>query len=426
MTPMHKLVASYKNTNLILRIIIGLILGAILGFAARNGVENVEFGETNLGQFLTNLAEFASIFGSLFVSALKAAAPILVFLLILSSILNRRIGATNGLKLVILLYIIGTLAAACVGVGASFLFPTTLTLNDIEAVNKSVPQNVWIVLKDLLFKIADNPFNAIANGNYVGILAWSIGLGIALKFSNPQTKKIFTDISEGVSKIVQFIIQLAPFGIFGLVTSAVFETGAKALLGYVQLVVVLVAAMGVVALVVNPIIVLMLTRKNPYPLVFTCLKDSGITAFFTRSSAANIPVNLSLCKKLDIPDELSSISIPLGATINMAGAAIVISILALAGAHTLGIEVGFGTAILLCVVSAVGACGASGVPGGSLMLIPLACSLFNIPNEVAMQIVAIGFIIGVIQDSVETAINSSTDVLFTAVAAQISQKKQIV
>lgn len=426
MTPMYKLVASYKNTNLILRIIIGLILGAILGFAARNGVENVEFGETNLGQFLTNFAEFASIFGSLFVSALKAAAPILVFLLILSSILNRRIGATNGLKLVILLYIIGTLAAACVGVGASFLFPTTLTLNDIEAVNKSVPQNVWIVLKDLLFKIADNPFNAIANGNYVGILAWSIGLGIALKFSDPQTKKIFTDISEGVSKIVQFIIQLAPFGIFGLVTSAVFETGAKALLGYGQLVVVLVAAMGIVALVVNPIIVLMLTRKNPYPLVFACLKDSGITAFFTRSSAANIPVNLSLCKKLDIPDELSSISIPLGATINMAGAAIVISILALAGAHTLGIEVGFGTAILLCVVSAVGACGASGVPGGSLMLIPLACSLFNIPNEVAMQIVAIGFIIGVIQDSVETAINSSTDVLFTAVAAQISQKKQIV
>ena len=423
MTPMHKLVASYKNTNLILRIIIGLILGAILGFAARNGVENVEFGETNLGQFLTNFAEFASIFGSLFVSALKAAAPILVFLLILSSILNRRIGATNGLKLVILLYIIGTLAAACVGVGASFLFPTTLTLNDIEAVNKSVPQNVWIVLKDLLFKIADNPFNAIANGNYVGILAWSIGLGIALKFSDPQTKKIFTDISEGVSKIVQFIIQLAPFGIFGLVTSAVFETGAKALLGYGQLVVVLVATMGIVALVVNPIIVLMLTRKNPYPLVFTCLKDSGITAFFTRSSAANIPVNLSLCKKLDIPDELSSISIPLGATINMAGAAIVISILALAGAYTLGIEVGFGTAILLCVVSAVGACGASGVPGGSLMLIPLACSLFNIPNEVAMQIVAIGFIIGVIQDSVETAINSSTDVLFTAVAAQMSQKK---
>ena len=422
MTPMHKLVASYKNTNLILRIIIGLILGAILGFAARNGIENVDFGGTRLGQFLINFAEFASIFGSLFVSALKAAAPILVFLLILSSILNKSIGATKGLTLVILLYIIGTLTAACVGVGASFLFPTTLTLSGVEAVDKSVPQNVWIVLKDLLFKIVDNPFNAIANGNYVGILAWSIGLGVALKFSDPQTKKIFTDISDGVSKIVQFIIQLAPFGIFGLVNSAVFETGVNALLGYGQLVIVLVAAMGVVALIVNPIIVLILTRKNPYPLVFTCLKDSGITAFFTRSSAANIPVNLALCKKLGICDELSSISIPLGATINMAGAAVVISILALAWEHTLGIEISFGTALLLSVVSAVGACGASGVPGGSLMLIPLACSLFKIPNEISMQIVAIGFIIGVIQDSVETAINSSTDVLFTAVASQISQK----
>ncbi len=413
MTYMQKLIANYKDKNLILKILVGMFLGAILGILTQ------KFG----GGFLNGFAGFAEILGNLFVGALKAVAPVLVFILILSSIMTKKLGNATGIKYIITLYIVGTFLAACVGVAFSFLFPTTLSINDVVAADKTAPVNILVVLKDLFFKIVDNPLHAISSGNFMGILAWAVGFGIALRFCTNETKKVFVDLSEATTKIVQFIIQLAPFGIFGLVCTSVYNTGLSTLAGYLRIVIVLVVAMAFVALVINPLIVFLTLRKNPYPLVFTCLKESGLTAFFTRSSAANIPVNLNLCRKLKLDEELYSISIPLGATINMAGAAVVISIMALAAANTLGIRPDFGTALLLCVISAIGACGASGVAGGSLLLIPLACSLFNIQNDVAMQVVAIGFIIGVIQDSVETAINSSTDVVFTAVASHKTNPK---
>ena len=409
---MKKMFDSYKDKSLIMRIIVGLVLGAILGVIAQGASSS----------FMNALVGFAGLLGNLFVGALKAVAPILVFILILSAIINKEFssGAT-GLKKVVVLYIVGTLLASATGVAFSFMFPTELALSGIEGADRPAPVSVLVVLKDLLFKIVDNPLNAIVTGNYIGIIAWAVGLGVTLRYAKGETKKFFGDISEALTKIVQFIIQLAPFGIFGLVATTVYETGLQALAGYARIVVVLVAAMAFVALVINPLIVFVMTKKNPYPLVLTCLKESGITAFFTRSSAANIPVNLNLCKKLGINEELYSISIPLGATINMGGAAVVIAIMALAAANTLGITPDFGTALLLCVVGALGACGASGVPGGSLLLIPLACGLFGISNDIAMQVVAIGFIIGVIQDSVETAINSSTDVVFSAVASGVSE-----
>ena len=410
---MKKMFDSYKDKSLIMRIIVGLVLGAILGVAAQGAGENA---------FFSSLVGFAGLLGNLFVGALKAVAPILVFILILSAIINKEFSSGGtGLKKVVVLYIVGTLLASATGVAFSFMFPTELALSGIEGADRPAPVSVLVVLKDLLFKIVDNPLNAIVTGNYIGIIAWAVGLGVSLRYAKSETKKFFGDISEALTKIVQFIIQLAPFGIFGLVATTVYETGLQALAGYARIVVVLVAAMAFVALVVNPLIVFVMTKKNPYPLVLTCLKESGITAFFTRSSAANIPVNLNLCKKLGINEELYSISIPLGATINMGGAAVVIAIMALAAANTLGITPDFGTALLLCVVGALGACGASGVPGGSLLLIPLACGLFGISNDIAMQVVAIGFIIGVIQDSVETAINSSTDVIFSAVASGVCE-----
>ena len=410
---MKKMFDSYKDKSLIMRIIVGLVLGAILGVAAQGAGENA---------FFSSLVGFAGLLGNLFVGALKAVAPILVFILILSAIINKEFSSGGtGLKKVVVLYIVGTLLASATGVAFSFMFPTELALSGIEGADRLAPVSVLVVLKDLLFKIVDNPLNAIVTGNYIGIIAWAVGLGVSLRYAKSETKKFFGDISEALTKIVQFIIQLAPFGVFGLVATTVYETGLQALAGYARIVVVLVAAMAFVALVVNPLIVFVMTKKNPYPLVLTCLKESGITAFFTRSSAANIPVNLNLCKKLGINEELYPISIPLGATINMGGAAVVIAIMALAAANTLGITPDFGTALLLCVVGALGACGASGVPGGSLLLIPLACGLFGISNDIAMQVVAIGFIIGVIQDSVETAINSSTDVIFSAVASGVSE-----
>lgn len=410
---MKKMFDSYKDKSLIMRIIVGLVLGAILGVAAQGAGENA---------FFSSLVGFAGLLGNLFVGALKAVAPILVFILILSAIINKEFSSGGtGLKKVVVLYIVGTLLASATGVAFSFMFPTELALSGIEGADRPAPVSVLVVLKDLLFKIVDNPLNAIVTGNYIGIIAWAVGLGVSLRYAKSETKKFFGDISEALTKIVQFIIQLAPFGVFGLVATTVYETGLQALAGYARIVVVLVAAMAFVALVINPLIVFVMTKKNPYPLVLTCLKESGITAFFTRSSAANIPVNLNLCKKLGINEELYPISIPLGATINMGGAAVVIAIMALAAANTLGITPDFGTALLLCVVGALGACGASGVPGGSLLLIPLACGLFGISNDIAMQVVAIGFIIGVIQDSVETAINSSTDVIFSAVASGVCE-----
>lgn len=396
----------YMDGNLILQIIIGIVLGAVLGFIANSG-----------NQMALSIANSMSILGSLFVGALKSVAPILVFILVSSSIIVKEFGNANGLKKIIMLYLIGTFLASLSAVIASFLFPTTLVLQTNNA-ELLAPQSIIVVLKDLVFKMVDNPVHALSTGNYIGILTWAIGMGIALRHCAVETKKMFKDISEGITKVVKFIIRLAPFGIFGLVSTSVAQTGFEALGGYAKLLIVLVGTMLFVAFVVNALIVYFVTKKNPYPLIMTCIKESAVTAFFTRSSAANIPVNMNLCKKLNLDEKLYSISIPLGATINMAGAAVTIAVLALSAVNTLNIQIGFLDALLLSVIAAIGACGASGVAGGSLMLIPLACSLFGISNDIAMQVVAVGFIIGVIQDSVETALNSSTDVLFTAIASK--------
>ncbi|CUU69898.1 serine/threonine transporter SstT [Campylobacter hyointestinalis subsp. hyointestinalis] len=396
----------YMDGNLILQIIIGIVLGAVLGFIANSG-----------NQMALSIANSMSILGSLFVGALKSVAPILVFILVSSSIIVKEFGNANGLKKIIMLYLIGTFLASLSAVIASFLFPTTLVLQTNNA-ELLAPQSIIVVLKDLVFKMVDNPVHALSTGNYIGILTWAIGMGIALRHCAVETKKMFKDISEGITKVVKFIIRLAPFGIFGLVSTSVAQTGFEALGGYAKLLIVLVGTMLFVAFVVNALIVYFVTKKNPYPLIMTCVKESAVTAFFTRSSAANIPVNMNLCKKLNLDEKLYSISIPLGATINMAGAAVTIAVLALSAVNTLNIQIGFLDALLLSVIAAIGACGASGVAGGSLMLIPLACSLFGISNDIAMQVVAVGFIIGVIQDSVETALNSSTDVLFTAIASK--------
>ncbi|ARR00671.1 MULTISPECIES: serine/threonine transporter SstT [Campylobacter] len=394
----------YNDGNLIVQILVGIILGGILGFVAYGG-----------NDIAINLANFAAILGSIFVGALKAVAPILVFVLVSASIVLKEFGHTHGMKNIVILYIIGTFLASLAAVCISFISPTTLVLQNTSVAMSAAPSDISVVLKDLAYKIVDNPLNAIANGNYIGILAWAIGVGIALRQCSNETKKVFKDMSGAITKIVKFIIRLAPFGIFGLVSISVAQTGFAALGGYLKLLLVLVGTMLFVAFVINAIIVFIVTKKNPYPLIMICLKESAVMAFFTRSSAANIPVNMNLCKKLNLNENLYSISIPLGATINMAGAAVTIAVLSLSAVYTLGIEVGFWDALLLSIIAAIGACGASGVAGGSLMLIPLACSLFGISNDIAMQVVAIGFIISVIQDSVETALNSSTDVLFTAI-----------
>jgi len=402
MTP--TLFQRYMNGSLVLQIVIGILAGIALA------------------SFAPEVALSLSFFGSLFVSALKAVAPILVFVLVASSIANQKKDTQTSLKPVVQLYLLGTLLAATTAVIISVLFPTTLllTATDIQA---TPPEGIVEVLNTLLFKIVDNPVNALVTGNFIGILAWALGLGFALQHAKQGTKDTLQDVSNGVTKIVHMVIRFAPIGIFGLVAQTVAQTGFAALLGYSHLLLVLIGCMAIIALVVNPALVYFKLRTNPYPLVFQCLRESGVTAFFTRSSAANIPVNMELCKKLDLHEDTYSVSIPLGATINMAGASITITVLTLAAVHTLGIEFDIATAILLSVVAAVSACGASGVAGGSLLLIPLACGLFGVPNEVAMQVVAIGFIIGVVQDSAETALNSSTDVLFTATACRAEEQK---
>jgi serine/threonine transporter len=370
-----------------------------------------------LASWSAEAGQAVAIFGALFVKALKAVAPILVFILVASSIANRKIGGASKMKPVLMLYLTGTFLAALTAVAASFLFPTTLTLaGAAEAVTP--PDGIGQVLKTVLFQVVDNPINALLTGNFIGVLAWAIGLGLGLHHANKTTKQVFSDVSHGISMLVTFIIKLAPIGIFGLVAETVATTGFAGLASYGQLLMVLVGSMLLIALVVNPALVFVTTHKNPYPLVLTCLRESGIPAFFTRSSAANIPVNMMLAEKLKLDEDTYSVSIPLGATINMAGAAITITVLTLATVHTMGIEVDFATAMLLSLVAAVSACGASGVAGGSLLLIPLACGLFGISSDVAMQVVAIGFIIGVVQDSCETALNSSTDVVFTAAVCQ--------
>ena len=389
------LVTRFFNGNLVVQILIGIVLGVVVGSIS------------------IEAAHAVSILGQLFVGALKAIAPILVFVLVATAIATKEVGVDTNIKPIIKLYLIGTFLAALTAVVASFAFPVELILMD-AAKDLNPPDSVIAVLKDVLFKMVDNPVNALVTGNFIGILVWAIALGVAMHYSSKETKNIFNDVSTGVTKIVKFIIRLAPFGIFGLVASTFADTGFESLLSYGKLLGVLVGTMLFIAFVTNPIIVYLKTKKNPFPLIFTCVKESGITAFFTRSSAANIPVNMNLCKKLNLHEDTYSVSIPLGATTNMAGAAVTITVLTLATVNTLGIPVDIGTALLLSIISALAACGASGVAGGSLLLIPLACSLFGISNDVAMQVVAIGFIIGVVQDSLETALNSSTDVIFTA------------
>ena len=380
----------------------GLITGAILGAVIP--------GVTAIG-----------ILGDLFVGALKALAPLLVFFIVMHALASRRSGSGSNMKTVIALYLAGTFFAALCAVVASFAFPTVLTL--AKEADQAAPGGIGEVLRNLLTSAVSNPVGSLVNANYIGVLLWAVVLGIALQKASDATKNVLADISDALSCAIRWVINCAPFGIMGLVFTTVSTTGFSEFASYGRLILVLVGCMFFVALVVNPLMVFVCIRRNPYPLVFKCLRDSGIMAFFTRSSAANIPVNMKLCEELGLDKDKYSVSIPLGATINMAGAAITISVLSLAAANTLGISVDFGTALLLSLVSTVSACGASGVAGGSLLLIPLACSMFGISNDVAMQVVAIGFIIGVIQDSCETALNSSSDVLFTATAEFYQRRK---
>lgn len=395
----------WNKISLVKRILVGLIIGILLALT------------------IPNIAKPIVIFGSLFVGALKSVAPILVFFLVISAICQHKQGQQTNMKSIIFLYLLGTFLAGLVAVIASFLLPITLTLG--SGVSKmSPPGGVIEVLKALLMNVVDNPIMALYNANYIGILSWALIIGLALKNASSSTKIMISNVSDALSQVVKWIINFAPLGIMGLVFDSISTQGIESLLSYGQLIMLLVGCMLFIALVVNPLIAFVGIRKNPYPLVFKCLKNSGLTAFFTRSSAANIPVNMQLCKDLNLDKDTYSVSIPLGATINMGGAAITISILTLAAVHTLGIEVNIIMALLLSLLSAVSACGASGVAGGSLLLVPLACSLFGIPNDIAMQVVGVGFIVGVIQDSCETAINSSTDVLFTAVAEFSKLRKE--
>lgn len=402
---MKRLFEKWNSINLVNRIIVGIIIGVILALTIPDTVSGI------------------TILGTLFVSALKAVAPVLVFVLVINAIASHVGGKATNMKMILALYGVATLAAGFVAVIVSFIFPTVLTLKT-EAQDVTPPSGILEVFETLLFNIVTNPVSAIMNANYLGILAWAVVLGIALKAANDSTKGVIANFSDAITKVVQWIISLAPFGILGIVFEAISTTGLSALGEYARLILILVGTMFFVALVVNPLIVYAVARRNPYPLIFTSIKESGITAFFTRSSAANIPVNMALAEKLKLDKDTYSVSIPLGANINMGGAAITISVLTMAAAHTVGVEVNFLTAVILMVMAAVSAAGASGVAGGSLLLIPLACSLFGISDDIAMQVVAIGFIIGVIQDSCETALNSSTDIVFTAAAEYAKERKQ--
>lgn len=401
---MKNLVTRWNEISLVKRIICGLIIGIVLGLVAPQ-------------------ATALSLLGNLFVGALKAIAPILVLFLVMSALAKHQEGKQTNMKHIIGLYLLGTFLAGLMAVIASFLFPVTLTLTQSTS-DITPPGGIGEVLNTLMMNLVANPVDALVNANYIGILAWAVLLGIALRKAPEGVKVAIESVADAISQIVRWIINCAPFGVLGLVFTTISQQGIDSLLSYGKLIVLLVGTMAFVAFVVNPIIVFIGIRRNPFPLVLKCLKDSGITAFFTRSSAANIPVNMRLCAELGLDRDTYAVSIPLGSTINMGGAAVTISILALAAAHTLGIQVDFASAVVLSVLSAVSACGASGVAGGSLLLVPLACSLFGIPGDVAMQVVGVGFIVGVIQDSCETAINSSTDVLYTAVA-ELSKRRKL-
>ena len=405
---MKRFISVWNRTSLIKRIIIGVILGFILGMTVPK---------------LSGIG----ILGDLFVGGLKAVAPLLVFVLVASALSQNEKGQKTNMSTIIGLYLVGTLAAALVAVVVNYIFPITLTLDTATQPKLSSPEGVGQVFHSLLLKMVDNPINALGSANYIGVLTWAVIFGLAFRNSNKTTKDMLQTMAEVTSQVVRWIINLAPFGILGLVFKTISDNGVKILANYGFLILALVGTMFFVALVVNPFIAFIFMRKNPYPLVFRCLRDSGLTAFFTRSSAANIPVNMKLCEDLGLDEDTYRVSIPLGATINMGGAAITINVLTLAAVNTLGIHVDFPTAFLLSVLSAVSACGASGVTGGSLLLVPVACSLFGISNDLAMQVVGVGFIVGVVQDSCETALNSSTDVLFTAVAEKSvwSKKKKV-
>ena len=387
--------------SLVLQITIGIVLAVALALLS------------------PGTAESAMLLGNLFVSALKAVAPVLVLVLVASAIANRKASHTSQMRPIVIMYLIGTVAAALLAVMVSALFPTTLALQ-VTDVSQSAPQGIAEVLETLLRRLVDNPVNAMLTANYIGILVWGVLLGVFLHHAAESTRTALHDLSDAITKIVRVVIRLAPIGIFGLVAGNLAEGGLGVLGSYARVLTILLSCMLAVALIANPLIVWVKTRKNPYPLVFTALRESGMVAFFTRSSAANIPVNLALCERLELEEDTYAVSIPLGATINMGGAAITITVLTLAAVHTLGISVDAPTALLLSVVAALSACGASGVPGGSLLLIPLACGLFGISNDVAMQVVAVGFVISILQDSAETALNSSTDVVFTAAVASKS------
>ncbi|MBQ6121777.1 MAG: serine/threonine transporter SstT [Clostridia bacterium] len=400
------IIRKWNSLSLIVRILIGLVISAVLGFVAP--------GLTWLG-----------VLGELFVGALKAIAPILVFVLVASSLANSKGGNMGKFRTVIVLYLFSTLCAAIVSVFTSFAFPVTIPLTGLDAVDSAAaPQGMAEVVMNLLKSVIANPVAALANANYIGILFWAVVFGVALKLAAPATKAMMEDLANGVSTVVRWVIACAPLGIMGLVFSAVSSSGAEIFVTYGRLVALLVGTMLFVALVINPLIVGVMLRHNPYPLVFRCLRQSGVTAFFTRSSAANIPVNMELCKELGLDEDLYSVSIPLGSTINMDGAAVTITVFSLAAAFTTGVQVTLPMAIFLSIVATFSACGTSGVAGGSLMLVPLGCSLFGISNDIAMQLVGVGFIISVIQDSLETALNSSGDVLFTATAEFREWRKQ--
>lgn len=401
---MKRFISTWNRTSLIKRIAIGVVVGAVLCL-------------------LVPKFTVIGLLGDMFVGGLKAIAPLLVFALVANALSQTREGQQSNMKTVIVLYLFGTFAAALTAVISHYIFPISLKLGAEAATKATAPQGVGEVFKDLLLKMVDNPVNALGQANYIGVLVWAVVFGFAMRAASNHTKDLLNTLAEVTSQIVRWIINLAPFGILGLVFNTISENGVGVLADYGVLILVLVGTMAFVALVVNPIIAFVMMGKNPFPLVFRCLKDSGITAFFTRSSAANIPVNLQLCKDLGLNPDTYSVSIPLGSTINMAGAAVTINVLTLAAVTTLGIQVDFATALILSVVSAISACGASGIAGGSLLLVPVACSLFGISNDLAMQVVGVGFIVGVIQDSCETALNSSTDVLFTAVAEKSRWKK---
>jgi inner membrane symporter ygjU len=401
---MKRIIRAWNKTNLIKRIGIGMTIGAILGL------------------FVPNVSGIG-LLGDLFVGGLKAIAPILVFALVANALSQHQKGQDSNMRTVIFLYLLGTFAAALVAVMASFLFPVQIVLSSAST-EVSPPDGIGQVLSNLLLKVVDNPVNALIQANYIGILSWAVVFGIAMREASKTSKELLKTMASVTSKIVEWIINLAPFGILGLVFKTISDQGIASLANYGILLGLLISTMVFVALVINPLIAFLFIKRNPYPLVWKCLRISGVTAFFTRSSAANIPVNMKLCKDLGLNPDTYSVSIPLGSTINMSGAAITINILTLAAVNTLGISVDFATAFVLSIVAAISACGASGIAGGSLLLIPVACSLFGISNDIAMQVVGVGFVIGVIQDSCETALNSSTDVLFTAVAEFASARKK--